>query len=79
MKTITDLEFDRLTSGAEDSPRQYTHLNIHTELNELVRYRSMGDKDFAIWIPKQNTAQLAEYLMWFGRAQMGESAPLLKQ
>lgn len=54
MKTIADLELERLSGAAQDSARRRMHLNIHTELNDPVQ------RLFAAWAPKEKIAQVAE-------------------
>ena len=88
MKTIPDLELERLSRGAQESPRRRMHLNIHTERNAPIQrllvafepgmYQPLDDKDFATWAPKEKAAQVAEFVAWFERAQPGESVPILK-
>ena len=40
-------------------------------------YTPLADKDFAGWAPKENTAHTDEFVRWFERAQVGDTAPIL--
>ena len=64
-------------------PPQQWHTLISLQSGTLLLetkpgpYQALADKDFAKWAPKENTAQVSEFVHWLERAQVGEQAPIL--